>query len=221
LIEAEQVRREAWREAIHRAVLTAFVVDVKDAEGAGRFAVRRLDVYRAAAAQLRIRLVTTPFSAEVYTAAANLGAIPVQVGNRALFRGMYRRELCPAQAAIEALELRRRGRGAEGRPGRAGKAGRVARLPAASTYDQLLATEGMPTELGDARFVDVQRSVINGHRIGQATDAFWLVDQTHAILRLYMEGCSIRDIVERTGLSRKVVHNRLREQGLTSASTDE
>jgi hypothetical protein len=216
LIEAEQARREAWREAIRRAVLAAFVVDVVDAEGRGRFAVRRLDVYRTAAIQLRIRLVTAPFSTEVHAVVTNLGAIPVRVGNRGLFRGMHRRDLCPAQAAIEALELRQGGRGAEGRAGRAGRAGRGGGGPPHSTYEAMLAAEGMPEELDGSRLVDVQRAVLNGHRIQKATDAFWAVDQLHAILRLYMEGCSIRDIVERTGLSRKVVHNRLREQGLTS-----
>jgi hypothetical protein len=83
-------------------------------------------------------------------------------------------------------------------------------------YTALLAGEGMPAELGETRLVDPQRAAINGLRIGKATDAFWQVDELHTILRLYMDGCSIRDIAARTGLHRHLVHDRLRTAGLTT-----
>ena len=225
LLEAEASRREEFRQALRRAILAGYVVDAADAEGPGRYCVRRLEVYRTVAEQLRIRLVTAPFANQVVAAAAAMGAIPVRVGRRRLFRGMHRRELCPAQAAAESTAMRAaftarpghraapyNGNGTRGTRGTGGKA--------SADYSALLAAEGMPAELEAVGLVDRARASINGLRIAKATDAFWEVDRLHAILRLYMDGCSIRDIVERTGLSRKVVHNRLKEQGLTTVEEE-
>jgi hypothetical protein len=213
LLEAEAARREEFRDAIKRGVLLSFVVDRADAEGPGRFAVRRQEVYRAAAAHLRIRLVTPPFCTQVRHVVVALGAIPVQAGGRRLFRGVHRRDICPAQAAVESTSLRAMVSGRRGEDGDRGEHGDGAE----HDYRALLAAEGMPEELAEARLIDAERAAINGLRIDKATDAFWEVDRVHTILRLYMDGCSIREIVERTGLTRKVVHNRLRAHGLSSS----
>jgi hypothetical protein len=213
LLEAEAARREEFREAIKRGVLLSFVVDRSDAEGPGRFAVRRLAVYRAAAEYLRIRLVTAPFCTQVRHVVVALGAIAVRSGGRHLFRGVHRRDICPAQAAVEATGLRAAATGRGGEGGDRGGDGDGENRD----YRALLAAEGMPEELAEARLIDAERAAINGLRIDRATDAFWEVDRVHTILRLYMDGCSIREIVERTGLTRKVVHNRLRAHGLSSA----
>ena len=213
LLLAEEQRRAEFREAIKRGILIAFIVDAKDAEGLGRFLLRRSEVYKAAAAHLKIRLVTPQFCRQVRAVVVQLGAIAVRSGNRRLFRGVYHRELCPAQATVEGTALRASVNGRGGKHGNRGECGEGATLD----LEGILAAEGLPPELAEARLIDVERAAINGARIGKATDAFWEADRVHTILRLYLDGCSIREIVERTGLTRKAVWGRLRKQGLTTA----
>ena len=199
--------RDNLRDAVKRAILAEYVVDEADASDRGRFAVRRHEVYRSTARAMRIRLVTPPFCTEVKAAAVELGAIAVRTGGRALFRGMYRREICPAQAGEEATSLRRNatgGRGSHGGDG-GGK----------ETWASILEAEGMPEELSAVRLVDQRAAVLNTARIAKATDAFWRLDREHAALRFYMEGLSIREIEGRTGLKRHALHRILHRHGLT------
>src|SRR5262249_41895654 len=83
LAHAEMERREHLREAMRRAVLAAYIVDKADAEGPGRFLVRRLDVYHAVAETLKVPVLNRGFCVETRSVAVGLGAIPVWVGKRA------------------------------------------------------------------------------------------------------------------------------------------
>lgn len=211
-LQAEERRRQQWTAALQRAVLAEFVVDKADAEGAGRFVVRRLEVYRTAAEHFRIAPISVAFCIEVANSVRVLGVIPVKVGNRALFRGMHRREICPAQAAVESTTLRAvvtnraSSRGGDGREG-----GR-------ETWEERLRAEGMPPELESAGLIDETRARINESRIAAATDAFWETDKVRLVLLHYLKGDSIREIVAKTGVQRHSVHRMLHKRGLVGTS---
>lgn len=213
LVEAIELQRANMREAFKRAVLAEYIVDAADAEGPGRFVTRRLDVYRTVAVTLRTRLLTPPFCQEVQQVVVNLGAIKTRVGNRALFRGMYRREICPAQAGVESSQMRARARGTSSSRGTKGRSG----SNATPDYMAMLEAEGMPAELAAVNLVDPQRAALNDNRIGKATAAFWKLDKEHAVLRAYMGGAAIRDIVEMTGIGKHAVHRILHRHGLTNS----
>lgn len=216
LLAAEAERRDRLREALRRAVLMDFVVSKEDAEGRGRFAVRRTDVYRSVAEKLRIRLISVQLAQAVTSVVEGLGGIPIKVGNRALFRGVQRRDICPAQAGIEAKRLRESAigePGSGGRPGREGGGG--------VDYMALLESEGMPEELTEVRMVDAKRAVINSARIAKATDVYWVLDAEVSVVRLAMMGRSIREIEEQTGIKRHAVHRILHRHQLTGAAGED
>jgi len=206
LIRAEEARRSALRDGIKRAVLGTFEIDREDARHAGRFAVRRAAVYRVVADELAIPMVNPALCLEVTSVVLSMGAVKAKVGNRRLFRGVRRIDECKAASAQRAVDMRRRNRGIGGKEGGSTR-----------PYMDILETEGMPEELPAVGMIDEARLTLNSARIARATDAFWKLDQQRAIVRLYMEGASIREIEERTGIKRHAIHDRLHRLGLTDA----
>lgn len=205
-LEAEADRRDRFDSAL-TLVLRASFEFTQDA----RHAVAAKEAHAVVAEALELSVVGWPLARRITAAAVSLGAVHIHPRMRSVLRGVKRAGDSEAEALKHARMLKRGGC-VEVRAA-VRLVGTCPRRDDSRTWEQVLAQEGMPAELGSSRSksADATRQAINTHFLDKASAWFWEQHRMLVIWRLHsLEGLSIRAIAQRLDIDRNAVYKVIR-----------
>lgn len=219
LLESIAWHQEEARKAFRTAVLSNYIVDPEDAKSDKcQYLVPARLVYRKIADDFAVDRALPEFKKWVAAAIHDLGGIKYTYNGHTFFRGIRPVGICEAESKAQSLEYKREARFEKRHPPR--ELGYIETTTrhntSLSTWEKILAKEGLPKELSMLGLVDPLRADLNKARIEVATTAMWRVYRDFCILRLYLDGASILVIADRLKIGRKLVWNRLKHYDLTT-----
>ncbi len=218
LLESIAWHQDEARKMFRTSLLLHYVFEPEDAKADScQFLIPARLVYRQVADDFAIPVIPKMFQTWVITAVEECGGIHYRYNGYAFFRGIRRTDTCVEASKELTEQYKREARFAKSyRPMVLGyQKDTTIRHTSLTSWEKLLADEGMPRELAGLGLIDPQRAVLNRARIERATSAMWRVYRDFAILRLYLDGLSIIGIATKLNIGRKIVWNRLKHYDLS------